>query len=682
MTAQERQVYLAGLEPLPGDPGASRIKLAAFVRSYPESRLADDAAFKLSELAIMQDDPSDAQRWLDWLVRNHPEGDRAAEARLRLAELEYRQDRPTVARRLLLPLRFSKLSPDQKRLGYRLLADLATRRVSELRWLEQLARVEASDGDEQALADTDARIDRVLVDADSEELEGAAEQLGDSALGTRIQLARARRALALGETDQARKAIELARRRVRSAADDERIARVQEQLAMRTEGLGFGADLPTFASVAERQPVSTQGVSGTLGVVLPLTGSFADYGAESLRGVLLAAGIFSAETAVPGGPSSNSPAWGAADPEFPGPPRGAVAVPAGVQIVVRDSAGQAERAAEAVRELAADPSLVAIIGPLLSQCAEAAAQAAQEEGVPLLAMTTRNEVAEERSEVMRVRMSPRDEVGFLVRYAVEELGAQRFAILYPRDNYGRGMRQEFWDAIDRQGGWVVAASSYDPNATDFAGPIRDMIGYRLLTPLEEQALDERDAMLKRARRLPPEYQALAREVAYEILGPEKEVLPPRVDFDALFIPDSHEKVVLIAPQLAFHEINEVQLLGSSGWNHPDLVQIAREHVKGAVISTPFDPASRFPFVADFVARYRTAYGSDPEVLAAEAFDATKLVLIQLASGLESRAEVRQGILATRGYPGVSGVAAFTAWGGARKRPFLLGVERSRIVSLD
>ena len=66
MTAQERQVYLAGLEPLPGDPGASRIKLAAFVRSYPQSRLADDAAFKLSELAIMQDDPRDAQRWLDW----------------------------------------------------------------------------------------------------------------------------------------------------------------------------------------------------------------------------------------------------------------------------------------------------------------------------------------------------------------------------------------------------------------------------------------------------------------------------------------------------------------------------------------------------------------------------------------------------------------------------------------
>ena len=638
----------------------------------------------------MQDDATDAQRWLGWLVRNHPRGDRVVEARLRLAGMEYQRGRLAVARRVLLPLRLSRLSPDQKRLAYRLLADLATSRVSELRWLEQLAEVEATAGDEKALADTDARIDRVLADTGSEELESAAERLGDSALGTRIQLARARRALALGQTDLARKAIERARRRVRSAADDERIARVLEQFAVRTGGLGFGADLPTFAAVAERKELSTRGVSGTLGLVLPLTGSFADYGAESLRGVLLAAGIFAAETAVPGDPSSHSPGWGAADTERPEPPpgargpelAGAVVLPAGVQIVVRDSAAQPERAAQAVRELAADPSLVAIIGPLLSQCAEAAAQAAQEEGVPLLAMTTRNEVAEERSEVMRVRMSPRDEVGFLVRYAVEELGAQRFAILYPRDNYGRGMRKEFWDAVDREGGWVVAASSYDPNATDFAGPIRDMIGYRLLTPLEEQALDERDGMLRRARRLPPEDAVLARDVAYDILGPEKEVLPPRVDFDALFIPDSHEKVVLIAPQLAFHEINEVQLLGSSGWNHPELVQIAREHVKGAVISTPFDPASRFPFVADFVARYRAAYGSDPDVLAAEAFDATKLVLIQLASGLESRAEVRQGILATRGYPGVSGVTTFTAWGGARKRPFLLGVERNRIVSLD
>ena len=70
-----------------------------------------------------------------------------------------------------------------------------------------------------------------------------------------------------------------------------------------------------------------------------------------------------------------------------------------------------------------------------------------------------------------------------------------------------------------------------------------------------------------------------------------------------------------------------------------------------------------------MARYLAAYGSDPDVLAAESFDAVNLVKVQLAAGLKTRAEVRQGILATEGYPGVSGVTAFTATGGRINAPF-------------
>jgi hypothetical protein len=281
------------LEPLPGDPGASRIKLSAFVRSHPQSRLADDAAYKLSELAIMQNDMTDAQRWLDWLILNHPRGNRETDARLRLAQLEYEQGNTSAARKLLLPLKFARLSEDQKKIAYRLLANLASSRVSALRWLEQLERVEAATADSQALALTEARIDGVLASASFEDLEGAATKLGDSALGTRIQLAQAQRALSLGKPDVAREAIERARRRIRSPSDEERVRRVQEQLVLRGGAGGpDGGDLPTFEAVTQNTGFSTQGAAGTLGVVLPLTGPFAAYGETSLRGVLLAAGIF------------------------------------------------------------------------------------------------------------------------------------------------------------------------------------------------------------------------------------------------------------------------------------------------------------------------------------------------------------------------------------------------------
>ena len=110
----------------------------------------------------------------------------------------------------------------------------------------------------------------------------------------------------------------------------------------------------------------------------------------------------------------------------------------GVRLIVRDSAGSPERAAAAVAELAAIDDVVAILGPLLAAEAEAAASAAETAGVPLLTLTSREDVAAEREGVFRLRTTPDDEVSFLVDHAVDELGAERFAVLYPADTYGRG----------------------------------------------------------------------------------------------------------------------------------------------------------------------------------------------------------------------------------------------------
>ena len=75
--------------------------------------------------------------------------------------------------------------------------------------------------------------------------------------------------------------------------------------------------------------------------------------------------------------------------------------------------------------------------------------------------------------------------------ATQDLGAQRFAILYPRDSYGLGLRKLFWNAVEQQGGRIVGVASYDPDATDFQKPIRRLVGYSLLTPEEKEALKAR-----------------------------------------------------------------------------------------------------------------------------------------------------------------------------------------------
>jgi hypothetical protein len=229
---------------------------------------------------------------------------------------------------------------------------------------------------------------------------------------------------------------------------------------------------------------------------------------------------------------------------------------------------------------------------------------------------------------------------------------------------------------------VVAAAGYPLDATDFNAPIRSMVGFDLITSNERVALQERSRALRRGRRLEPAAGALLKEILYTQLGPDAQPLPPIVDFDALFIPDGHDKIQLIAPQLAFHEIEGVQLLGSSDWNDPELIEIGREHVVGALVSTRFYGGSDFEIIRNFVADYKESFGTEPDEFSASAFDALNLVLTQVALDYDSRIQIRDGIQRIYGFPGVSGVTSILPDGNARKRPFLLEVRRRRFVGID
>jgi ABC-type branched-subunit amino acid transport system substrate-binding protein/predicted negative regulator of RcsB-dependent stress response len=675
VSEQERAAYAQAVAALPQNPDAARQGLEAFLRSYPNGGLADDAAESLANIALAQGDLEAEQRWLRHLLAQHPDGSRSDPARVRLAKLEYGAGNFDGARRVLGPVRVDELSGNEAVEAYELFANLSEDPARRLYWLAQARRAAA---DETLVQRLDSEIGLQLAALSDEDLLRAESQLGRDIPAGRLQLQRAARALGLGEFEAAGELLARAERLALTPADQQSLEALRQRIALR-ELAGDAVELPTFAEVAERGAPVLDGATGSIGVVLPLSGPFARYGEESLRGILLAARVFDERSQR----SPEAPAQAQRNGDNSPYPLSAEQSPrSGVRLVIRDSRGDPQQAAAAVRELAEDENVLAIVGPLLSGPSEAAAVAAEDARVPLLTLTSRESVPRERSYVFRVRTTPDDEVRVLVDYAFETLKARRFAILHPDDGYGRGMRDRFWERVEEQGGRVVGVSGYDPEGTDFAKAIRRMIGYELLTRAEKDALQEREVLMRRARRLEPEVAAVVRDVAYAIRGPEGDPLPPRVDFDVVFIPDSHEKVVLLAPQLAFHEVTGVRLMGPEGWNHPDLVKIARKHVRGAVIASPFHKDSRFDFVSSFVASYEATFEGEPQAMAAQAFDATNLVQLQLARGQDSRDGVREGVIRTKAYPGSSGVITLLPDGNARKRPFLLGVRGGSIVALD
>jgi ABC-type branched-subunit amino acid transport system substrate-binding protein len=298
--------------------------------------------------------------------------------------------------------------------------------------------------------------------------------------------------------------------------------------------------------------------------------------------------------------------------------------------------------------------------------------------VPLLALTTREDVTNQRHWVFRLRTRPVEEADLVAERAIA-LGAKRFAILYPDDPYGVGLRGLFWDAVEARGGRVVAVASFDPKATDFGAAVKRLVGYSLLDAEEKSLLATRDGMLERARRLPTDQARELRVKARSLTTRDGRPIPPIVDFDALFIPASHEDLVLIASQLAYHEVTGARLLGVEGWYDPQLVKLGGAPLEGSLFAAHFYPDSEVPYVRAFRQHFESTFESVPDAFAAQGYDAASLALTQIARHGDDREDVRDGLHDTQSYPGISGVITIGADGNAHKRPYLLGIERGRIV---
>jgi branched-chain amino acid transport system substrate-binding protein len=629
VSESDRQAYNAALRTLAQSEAAGDAALRDFVAERPKSPLADDAALRLAESRIEAGDDDEAVRRLGWVLRNHPNGDKADAARIVLARLQRARGHVAVAYRTAQDIRFSLLESGRRAEAHRLLADLAGEagdRPARLRWLAQLRGDQQNEAD---VAHVDGELEAAIATLSADELELAARELDRAVPAGRVRLRQAELAYAVGDAEGAARWLARASELPLTPADAERLAAF-EAVVRGGPAPGDGGGSSFLDATRAR---------GTIGVVLPLSGELASAGQGTLDGILLASGVLdggqpgSAEVAAPG---------------------------AGLRLRVRDTAGVPDRAAAAVRELGGDPNVLAVLGPLTAEEAQAAAGDADRLGIPMITLTRHEEVAVGHPNVFRIGLTPGAEADRLAEYAAATLGVQRVGILHPQDAYGERMRTLFEAALESRGIGVVGIASYDVDATDFSDSVRTLIRAAGGTPVDPS-------------KPPP--------VGTE---PDAPVGPPPVPggFDAIFVPDAHRAIGLIAPALAFAGIRGVRLLGTSAWNDPGLLTIGREHVEGAVFTGSVVRESESPMLAEFARRFRGGFGRVPDALSALGFDAAFLALRGLVTSGTSRDALRGGIQNAPPLQGVSGTTDFVTDGNAVRRPYLLGVEGGRIVDLE
>ncbi len=375
----------------------------------------------------------------------------------------------------------------------------------------------------------------------------------------------------------------------------------------------------------EKEPEAKKKIIGAL---LPLTGKYRNIGSKALSGIELALYEFKKKLGITAGDKSK------------------------IDIIVKDTEADSKKAANAVQELK-DANVSAIIGPIIA--CDSAAKKAEELKIPMILLTHKPGIVEERDYVFRNFLTPESQIKAILSYAVAEKEFTKFAILYPEESYGRLFMNLFWNEAINRGVKVVGVESYNPEDTDFAEPIK-----KLVMPFDDLYDTEKK-------------ESNFDETFSETDNNQTDIV--NVDFDAIFIPDAPQKVGLLVPQLAFYDIRDVYLFGTNLWHSQELIELADKYVQGAIMPDGFFADSSDRHVVDFTSVFYDIFRKKPEFIEAVSYDTTMILLNALIkrenkASSEIIGELKKNIY----HEAVTGKTYFDNTGEAQKELHLLQIE--------
>lgn len=360
-----------------------------------------------------------------------------------------------------------------------------------------------------------------------------------------------------------------------------------------------------------------------IGALLPLTGKQAALGNRVLDGLIAGLDLFDRRRAAP------------------------------VELRIENYGSDPAAVNRAVAKLADEVRVLAIIGPPEFEAARVAAKAAQSAQVPLLALSPVVASEGPRDFVFSDQRSDEREARTMASYAVKDLGLTRLVVLYPENAYGTAMMNAFRAEVQRLGSKVRRVQSYNPNQTDFSGEIKKLAAIRAPRPSTKKK------------------------------GAEPAKTPPPVlDFDALYLPDAFRRVRMILPQLAFHDVRGVQLLGTSQWYVPEGIRKEMDYFEGSVLTAPFFAESSKRSVMNFTDTFFGATGREPDYREALAYDTSRMLLDALRDrGVTDRRTLRDRLRRIEAFEGVTGWVSMTKAGEMQRGSFILKVESRQIVDV-
>lgn len=301
-----------------------------------------------------------------------------------------------------------------------------------------------------------------------------------------------------------------------------------------------------------------------------------------------------------------------------------------LDILFEDDKSDDKTAVEKANELI-KAGVPLIIGGITSSVTLAMAPVCESHKVLLLSPTASSPKLTTAGEYI-FRNYPSDtlEGRVMAEYAVRRMKVRTVAIVSVDNEYGRGVTDVFKKRFSELAGSVLYEKYYAQGTADFS------------------------AMMKEIKPQSP---------------------------DAIYLPGYYTEIAAILKEIKTQGIKS-KAISVEGAAQPQILEIAGDAAEGLIYpQPPYDPESNNPMILHFVSAYKAKFPTAPDIDAAFAYDALRIV----AKAIESSANYPQDLkarLSDTSYKGLTGDIAFDANGDVNIEPKMFQVKGGKFTAIE
>lgn len=282
-----------------------------------------------------------------------------------------------------------------------------------------------------------------------------------------------------------------------------------------------------------------------------------------------------------------------------------------IEVVKADNKSEAAESTNSITKLITQDKVVAVIGPISSSNALAAAPVSMAKSIPMITPTATNpkvtvgDDGKVKDFIFRTCFIDPFQGKVGAEFASKSLKAKAAAIyIDSSSDYSKGLSDVFKKTFTEAGGKIVSEEAFLAKDTDFK------------------------ATLTKIKSKNP---------------------------DVIYVPGYYEEVGKIIRQARELGMNQ-PIVGGDGFDSPKLAEIAgKTALNNAYFTNHYTPKDSSPVVQDFVKAYKAKFNTEPDALAALGYDAAKMLIDALKrAGSSDSAALTKALAETKGLELVTG----------------------------